>query len=177
MHVHLSREVTTLIHSLSVLIVEDNSFTRKVNRGLLAHLGIKTIHEAADGVAGLQAIRTFAPDLAIVDWNLPMVSGAELLRMVRSPGTFPLPDIPIIMLTCHGERWRVVESQRLGAHEFLVKPVSCQAILDRIVAIFCKPRPMVRLANYYGPEPRGAFAKMLAADHAQQARSLHIVPA
>src|SRR5262249_309364 len=130
--------------------------------------GIKTIHEAADGVAGLQAIRTCAPDLAIVDWNLPMVSGPELVRIVRSPGVFPLPDLPIIILTCHGERWRVVEAQRLGVHEFLVKPVSCQAILDRIVSIFYKPRPMVRLANYYGPEPRGVFAQMLQAEQAQQ---------
>jgi two-component system chemotaxis response regulator CheY len=169
MHAHLSRDVVTLLQSLSVLIVEDNSFTRKVNRGLLAHLGIRTIHEAADAIAALEAIRTCAPDLVIVDWNLPMVSGAELVKMVRSPGTFLFPDVPIIILTCHGERWRVIEAQRLGVHEFLVKPVSSQAILDRIVAIFHKPRPMVQLANYYGPEPRGAFAELLR-KQTQQAR-------
>jgi len=161
MHAHLSSEVAALAHSLSVLIVEDNSFTRKVSRGLLAHLGIKTIHEAADGVAGLEAIRRYAPDLVIVDWNLPLLSGAELVRTVRSPDTFSLPDVPIIMLTCHGERWRVIEAQRAGANEFLVKPVSAQAILDRIVSIFKNPRPMVRLGSYYGPQPRGAFEQFL----------------
>ena len=161
MHAQLSHEVANLVQSLSVLIVEDNSFTRKVNRGLLAHLGIRTVHEAADAIAGLEAIRTCAPDLVIVDWNLPMVSGAELVKMVRSPGTFPFPDVPIIMLTSHGERWRVIEAQRLGVHEFLVKPVSSQSILDRIVAIFQNPRPMVKLSNYYGPEPRGLFAELL----------------
>jgi len=161
MSAQMSSEVAQLLRSLSVLVVEDNSFTRKINRGLLSHLGIKTIHEATDGVSGLEAIRVYAPDLVIVDWNLPMVSGGELVRTVRSPASFPLPDIPIIILTCHGERWRVIESQRLGADEFLVKPVSSQAILDRIVSIFFKPRPIVRLADYYGPEPRGTFAKML----------------
>jgi two-component system, chemotaxis family, chemotaxis protein CheY len=80
MHAHVSRDVATLLQSLRVLVVEDNSFTRKVNRGLLAHLGVRTIHEAPDAIAGLEAIRTCAPDLVIVDWNLPMVSGAELVR-------------------------------------------------------------------------------------------------
>src|SRR5215216_5627517 len=161
MHAHASRDVATLLQSLSVLVVEDNSFTRKVNRGLLAHLGIRTIHEAPDAIAGLEAIRTCAPDLVIVDWNLPMVSGAELVRMVRSPDTFPLPDVPIIVLTCHGERWRVIEAQRRGANEFLVKPASAQAILDRIVSIFMNPRPIVQLPNYYGPRPREAFMQFL----------------
>src|SRR5262245_8010229 len=129
MQAHLSPEVTTLLHSLSVLIIEDNSFTRKINRGLLSHIGVKTIHEAADGIAGLEAIQTYAPDLILVDWNLPLVNGAELVGMVRSPHTFPFPDIPIIILTGHAERWRVIEAQRRGANEFLVKPVSAQALL------------------------------------------------
>jgi DNA-binding response OmpR family regulator len=161
MHAHLSREVERLVQSLSVVIVEDNSFTQKVHRGLLAHLGVKAIHEAADGLAGLEAIRQYAPDLVIVDWNLPLLNGAEMVKMIRSPGTFPFPDVPIVMLTMHGERWRVIQSQRLGAHEFLVKPVSAQTILDRIVAIFMNPRPMVQLPNYYGPAPRGALTQFL----------------
>jgi CheY-like chemotaxis protein len=161
MHARLSHDVAKLLQSLSVVIVEDNNFTQKVHRGLLAHLGVKAIHEAADGLAGLEAIRHYAPDLAIVDWKLPLLDGAELVRMVRSPGTFPLPDIPIIMLTMHGERWRVIQAQRLGAHEFLIKPVSAQIMLDRIVAIFMNPRPMVQLPNYYGPVPRGALAQFL----------------
>jgi len=161
MHAPLSRDISGLLSSLRVLIVEDNSFTRKVSRGQLAHLGVKTIYEAVDGADGLDAIRKYAPDLVIVDWDLPVVTGAELVRMVRSPHTFPLPDIPIIVLTCHGERWRVIEAQRCGANAFLVKPASAQAVLDRIVAIFMNPRPMVHLPNYYGPQPRGAFMQYL----------------
>ena len=161
MHARLSHDVAKLVQSLSIVIVEDNSFTQKVQRGILAHLGVKEIHEAADGVAGLEAIRQYAPDLVIVDWNLPLLTGPELVRMVRSPHSFPLPDVPIIMLTMYVERWRVIQAQRLGAHEFLVKPVSAQTMLDRIVGIFMHPRPIVQLPNYYGPAPRGALAQFL----------------
>ena len=101
---------------------------------------MKNIHEAGDGIAGLEAIRMFAPDLVILDWEMPLLNGAELVRIVRSPGVFPVPDVPIIMLTGHVERWRVIEASRLGVNEFLKKPVSGKALLDRIVAILTRPR-------------------------------------
>jgi len=146
--------IDNLVHAISVLIVEDNQYMRKVVRNILVNIGVKNIHEAVDGIAGLEAIRMFAPDLVILDWEMPLLNGAELVRIVRSPGVFPVPDIPIIMLTGHVQRWRVVEAANLGVNEFLKKPVSGKALLDRIVAILTKPRPMGRLGEYYGPEPR-----------------------
>ena len=83
-----------------------------------------------------------------------MIDGAQFVRMVRSPGEFPMPDVPIIMLSGHGDRWRVVEAARIGAHEYLLKPVSTKSLLDRIVAIIGRPRPTVKLDGYYGPLPR-----------------------
>jgi DNA-binding response OmpR family regulator len=70
--------------------------------------------------------------------------------------------VPIIMLTGHGERWRVVEAMRLGVNEFLKKPVSAQALLDRMVSILAKPRAMVQMGDYYGPEPRRTYAEPVA---------------
>jgi two-component system, chemotaxis family, chemotaxis protein CheY len=172
-----SKEIATLLQSLDVLVVEDNAFTRKVNRQLLLQLGIKTVHEAIDGVTGLDAIRRYDPDLVIVDWSLPFLTGAELVRMVRSPDTFPLPNVPIIMLTCHGERWRVIHSQRCGTNEFLVKPISAQAMLDRIVSIFMNPRPMVQLGDYYGPQPRGAFERFLRTEAQRRSATGKMLPA
>jgi CheY-like chemotaxis protein len=157
MHSILSRDVEKLVHAVEVLVVDDNQYMRKVVRNLLVNLGVKNIHEAGDGIAGLEAIRMFAPDLVILDWEMPLLNGAELVRIVRSPGVFPVPDVPIIMLTGHVERWRVVEATRLGVNEFLKKPVSGKALLDRMVSILAKPRPMVRLGDYYGPEPRKHF--------------------
>jgi CheY-like chemotaxis protein len=152
-----TNRIDKLMQSLAILIVDDNQYMRKVVRNLLVNIGAKNIHEAADGIAGLEAIRMFAPDLVILDWEMPLLNGAELVRIVRSPGVFPVPDVPIIMLTGHVERWRVIEASRLGVNEFLKKPVSGKALLDRIVTIVNHPRAMVRLGDYYGPEPRKLF--------------------
>ena len=75
---------------------------------------------------------------------MPGLDGAGFVRMVRSPETFPHPDIPIIMLTGHGERSRVVEAVSIGVNEFLLKPVSSKSLQDRLVAVLTKPRPMVQ---------------------------------
>lgn len=156
----LAGRVTQLIQSTQILIVDDNQYMRKVVRNLLVNLGVKNIAEAADGISGLETIRLYAPDIVILDWEMPLLSGAEFVRIVRSPGVFPVPDIPIIMLTGHVERWRVVEASRLGVNEFLAKPVSAKSLLDRILSIVTDPRPMVRLGDYYGPEPRKQFAEV-----------------
>jgi len=115
---------------------------------------VKTVFEAPDGAAGLEALRVNNPDIVIVDWEMPMIDGAQFVRIVRTPGEFPVPDIPIIMLSGHGDRWRVVEAARIGAHEYLLKPVSTKALHDRIIAIIGRPRPTVTLEGYYGPLPR-----------------------
>jgi DNA-binding response OmpR family regulator len=137
------------------LIVDDDHYMRKVVRTMLMAIGVKTVFDANDGVSGLDAIRQHNPDLVIVDWEMPMIDGAQFVRMVRSPGEFPKPDVPIIMLSGHGDRWRVVEAARIGAHEYLLKPVSTKALLDRIIAVVAKPRPFVQMNGYYGPAPRG----------------------
>src|ERR1700675_3956953 len=132
-------QIADQIQSLAVLVVDDNQYMRKMIRTLLVNCGIKDIYEANDGIAALDAIRSVAPDVVILDWEMPLLNGSELVRIVRSPGVFPVPDVPIIMLTGHGERWRVVEAVRLGVNEFLKKPVSAQALLDRMVSILAKP--------------------------------------
>jgi two-component system, chemotaxis family, chemotaxis protein CheY len=147
-------QIDDQIQSLAVLVVDDNQYTRKMIRNLLVNCGVKDVFEANDGIAALDAIRSIAPDVVVLDWEMPLLSGAELVRIVRSPGVFPMPDIPIIMLSAHGERWRVVEAVRLGVHEYLIKPVSAKSLYDRLVAIVSHPRPVVQLGDYYGPEPR-----------------------
>jgi DNA-binding response OmpR family regulator len=154
----LYKHVQGIVQSLRVLAIDDNPYMRKLLRNLLVNVGVKKFYEAADGIAGLEAIRTVSPDLVILDWEMPLLNGPELVRIVRSPGVFPMPDLPIIMLSAHGERWRVVEAVRLGVNEFMVKPVSSKGLLDRIVSILAKPRPSVQLGDYYGPEPRLFYA-------------------
>ena len=94
---HTKKQIENIIQSLCVLVVDDNQYMRKMIRNLLVNCGIKDIYEAADGIAALDSIRTMAPDVVILDWEMPLLSGPELVRIVRSPGVFPMPDIPIIM--------------------------------------------------------------------------------
>ena len=147
-------DVAKKLVALKVLIVDDEPAMRKITRSLLQAIGIKTIYEATDGNSGLEAIRKFLPDVVIVDWEMPQPNGPEFVRIVRSPDTFPVPQVPIIMLTGHGERSRVVEAVKLGVNDFLVKPVSTKALLARLVSLIANSHHPGRIGDYYGPEPR-----------------------
>src|SRR6266852_1631188 len=152
--VAFTESVKAMMGRIKVLVVDDEYYTRTVIRTLLLAMGCTKIHEASDGASGFEEVRAIAPDVVLLDWEMPGIDGAEFVRLVRSPNTFPLPHVPIIMLTAHGERSRVLEAVRLGVHEFLLKPVSSNALQARMLSVLTKPRTMVRRGDYYGPEPR-----------------------
>jgi len=137
-----------------VAVVDDEHFMRKVLRALLTSIGVTEVYEAADGEAGLDLIRLKAPDVVLLDWKMPGLDGPGFVRMVRSPETFPYPNVPIIMLSGHGDRSHVVEAVQIGVNEFLLKPVSTKALQERLLAVLSKPRPLMKDGNYYGPMPR-----------------------
>jgi DNA-binding response OmpR family regulator len=85
---------------------------------------------------------------------MPDLTGLEFVRQVRSPKEFPYPDVPIIMLTAFGERWRVKEAVDIGVNEFLLKPVLSKALQARLISILTRPRRMVKKGQCYIPEPR-----------------------
>lgn len=154
-----TKHLDVLFQHLSVLVVDDNAYMRKMVRSLLINIGVKTIHEAGDGLAGLDVTREVSPDAVILDWEMPLLNGMEFVRIVRSPGVFPLPDIPIIMLSAHSNRKRIVEAVQAGVNEFLAKPVSARALADRLLSIVAQPRATVQIGDYYGPEPRKVAAE------------------
>jgi CheY-like chemotaxis protein len=143
-----------LLQRLNILIVDNNAYMRRMTRMMLTNLGAKSVIEAGDGLSALESIRTCDPDVMLLDMDMPVLNGIEVMRIVRSPGVFPRPNLPIIMLTNHGHRASVLHALRAGAHEFLVKPTSAKALRDRLTAIARKPRPMVRMGDFYVPEPR-----------------------
>lgn len=151
---NIPKHLEARLATVKILIVDDDQYMRKVVRAMLTAIGIKHIHEANDGPAGLDAIRQTTPDIVIVDWEMPTMDGLQFIRSVRSPQQFPLPDVPIILLTGHADRWRVIEAARFGVHEYLLKPVSTKALMERIASVLLKPRKMVQIDGYYGPEPR-----------------------
>jgi two-component system chemotaxis response regulator CheY len=149
-----ARNADAVIRVAKVLVVDDEFCTRKAIRTQLLSVGVTNVHDAPDGLGGLAAIRALDPDVVILDWQMAGMNGPDFVRQVRSPGKFPFPNVPIIMLTGHGERSRVIEAMRLGVHEFLLKPVSDKALRERLASVLLNPRPMVRGGDYYGPERR-----------------------
>lgn len=138
---------------LKILLIDDQRNMRNVLRAMLAGLQFRNVMEASDGAQGLEMMAAHNPHLAIVDWDMPLLNGLELLSMVRA-GCVPCREIPIILLTGHNDRWRVVEAARLGVHEFLIKPVSTNTLHERIASIFKFPRPMMNLQDQFIPAPR-----------------------
>jgi CheY-like chemotaxis protein len=154
-----AKHVEKLIEGLGILVVDDNQFMRKLTRMMLMNIGAKSVYEAADGLAALDAIRAVNPDVMVLDWDTPVLSGPQLLHIVRSPGVFAKPNLPVVMLTAFANRTRVQAAMQLGVHEFLVKPTSPQALRDRLLSILVKPRQMVQIGKYYVPQPRRAMAQ------------------
>ena len=144
----------SMIQGLNILVVDGNAYMRKVTRMMLMNLGAKSVIEAADGLAALEQIRNCDPDVMLLDWDMPLLNGMEVMRIVRSPGVFPRPNLPIIMLTGRAQRSSVVQALHAGVNEFLVKPTSAKALHDRLSSIVINPRPMVQLGDAYVPQPR-----------------------
>jgi len=161
-----SKQIADRLAAARVVVVDDEHYMRKVVRTMLLSIGVREVHEAPDGQAGLELIRRVEPDVVILDWQMPGLDGPAFVRIVRSPATFPYPSVPIIMLTGHGERSRVVEAVKIGVNEFLLKPVSVKALQDRMVSVLTAPREVVKSGDYYGPVPR-RLATAIHADNDQ----------
>lgn len=142
------------LQSLQVLLVDDNQHMRAITSAVLQSAGVKKVIEASDGAAALEMLREHAVDLVIVDFNMFPLDGVEFTRLVRNSPDSTNPYLPIIMMTGHSERSRVYEARDAGVTEFVVKPITAKAILDRIQAVIFKPRPFVKTDGYFGPDRR-----------------------
>ena len=146
-------------NALQVLLVDDNQHMRAITSAILQSAGIRKIREVADGAAALDALRDQAIDLAIVDFNMFPLDGVEFTRLVRNSPDSANPYLPIIMMTGHSEKSRVVEARDAGVTEFVVKPITAKAILERINAVIFRPRPFVKTESYFGPDRRRTEAR------------------
>ena len=142
------------LEGLNVLLADDNPHMREIVAVLLNNYGIKNIRAVHDGGAGLNTLRTWQADLAIIDFKMEPVDGVEFTRRVRNSPESRNPYLPIIMMTGHSGRARVYEARDAGVTEFVVKPVNARTLLDRIMAVIYRPRPFVRTKTYFGPDRR-----------------------
>jgi two-component system chemotaxis response regulator CheY len=116
--------------NLAVLIVDDMSFIRKVVRKTLSDLGIAKIVEAPDAAEAVKRLRENKFDLIISDWNMPTMSGYDLLEFVRSHER--LKAIPFLMLTANNDKDSVINAAKNGVSDFLVKPFSAEDLEEKI---------------------------------------------
>jgi two-component system phosphate regulon response regulator PhoB len=121
-----------------ILIVEDETSILTILRYNLEKADF-TISEASNGEDGLQQIAERRPDLIILDWGLPLVSGFELCRQVRSSPD--LRSIPIVMLTARGEEADKVRALDAGADDYVTKPFSVSELIARVRALLRRAKP------------------------------------
>lgn len=139
---------------LRFVIIDDNAHMRRILRTLLHGFGVREVIEAEDGASGLEAFTNQMPDIIITDWAMPIFDGLELTQMIRQPGGNANPFVPIIMLTAHSERSRVIAARDAGVTEFLVKPFTAKAMAKRITMVIEYPRQFVRTDDFFGPDRR-----------------------
>lgn len=142
------------LQAITVLLVDDNQHMRAITSAVLQSAGIRKVVEATDGSQALDQLREHAIDLAIVDFNMFPLDGVEFTRLVRNSPDSANPYLPIIMMTGHSEKSRVYEARDAGVTEFVVKPITAKAILDRIQSVIWRPRPFVKTDGYFGPDRR-----------------------
>lgn len=140
--------------ALQILLIDDNAHMRAIASAVLKSAGIRKVVEAGDGGTGLEMLRDHAIDLAIVDYNMFPLDGVEFTRLVRNSPDSANPYLPIIMMTGHSAKKRVYEARDAGVTEFLAKPITAKAVLDRIQSVIWKPRPFVKTDGYFGPDRR-----------------------
>ncbi len=142
------------IADLRVMIVEDNSHMAVILRTILQSFGVRELLEARDAASAFEICRSSYPDLALVDYELGDITGIEFTRFIRQADDSPNPFLPIILVTAHSERSRVLEAINAGVNEFIVKPLSAQALYERLRALVERPRPFVKAPGYFGPDRR-----------------------
>ncbi len=139
---------------ISVMIVDDNHHMRSLIKELLKAIGISSVMEASDPTEAFEVLRTNPIDLLLVDFSMPMIDGVEFVQMLRNSADSPNPFIPIIMVTGHSERSKVMAARDAGVNEFLVKPINAKSLLSRLQSVVENPRPFIKVANYFGPDRR-----------------------
>lgn len=138
---------------IRVLIVDDNTNMRRILRTMVAGFGVKSIYEAEDGADALEEISRNDPDLIIIDWLMPLVNGNELTRRIRTSHA-PACFVPIIAVTAHTQKRRVMQARDSGVTEVLCKPISARGLYLRIANCILNQRDFVRTRGFFGPDRR-----------------------
>jgi two-component system chemotaxis response regulator CheY len=120
--------------NMRILSVDDFSTMRRIVKNILRQLGYQNVDEAENGAEALQAMKEKKYDLVISDWNMPVKTGIELLRDVRSDPA--LKNTPFLMVTAEAEKENVVEAVKAGVNNYVLKPFTAKILEEKLDSIF-----------------------------------------
>ena len=116
--------------NIRILIVDDFSTMRRIVKNLLADLGFTNTAEAEDGSGALAMLRAESFDFVVTDWNMPVMDGYTFIQRVRANPRWR--NITLMMVTTESEQGQIVRALAAGAHEYVIKPFTPDAIVDKL---------------------------------------------
>lgn len=119
---------------MKILIVDDFSTMRRIIKNLLRDLGFNNTQEADDGNTAWPLLQTGDFDFLVTDWNMPIMTGIELLKKVR--GDDKLASLPVLLVTAEAKKEQIVEAAQAGVNGYIVKPFTAQTLKEKIEKIF-----------------------------------------
>jgi len=120
--------------NMKILVVDDFSTMRRIIKNLLRDLGFNNTAEAEDGQSALSMLRGGGFDFLVTDWNMPGMTGIDLLKAVRSDER--LRPLPVLMVTAESKREQIVAAAQAGINGYIVKPFTAQTLKEKLEKIF-----------------------------------------
>jgi len=122
--------------NMNVLVVDDFATMRRIIKNVLKQIGFTKILEADDGTTALAVLKKNKVDLIISDWNMPKMTGLDLLKKVR--GEESTKSIPFVMVTAEAQKDNVLQAVQAGVSNYVVKPFTADAIKEKLTRVFAK---------------------------------------
>ncbi|MCX8048639.1 MAG: chemotaxis response regulator CheY [Methylohalobius sp.] len=120
--------------NLKILVVDDFATMRRIIKNLLRELGFMNVAEADDGLTALPKLKTGEFDLLITDWNMPGMTGIDLLKAVRADEK--LAHLPVLMVTAEARRDQIVAAAQAGVNGYIIKPFTASTLQEKLEKIF-----------------------------------------
>ena len=136
------------------LIVDDNTHAVNLVKAMLRGFGADQLYDAQTVDAAQRRMKITPCDIVILDYMLGAEEGVTFARWLRNDPDSPAPYTPIILLTGHADRPKIVAARDAGVNEFCVKPVTPADLMKRIAWVIDRARPFVRSQTYFGPDRR-----------------------
>ena len=122
--------------NIRILVVDDFSTMRRIIKNILKQLGFTNVEEADDGSSAWDVINKGGVEFVISDWNMPKMTGIDLLRKVRGHEEFG--DLPFLMVTAEAQQENVIEAVQAKVSNYIVKPFTADTLKVKIDKIFEK---------------------------------------